>query len=139
VILSAPMLATPAKANPALPGLIERYGDLRADHARAQRLGNPDQQRLERQASELFARITAMLRPAEPSAATDALAGLNLRAYHGDPTACTPYVVVDLHGVSVGVQRRACDLYVHVDTSETPDQVVAVEINGGGENDYATR
>jgi hypothetical protein len=139
VILSAPMLATPAEANPALPGLIERYGDLRADHERAQRLGDPDQQRLEQQAGELFARITAMLRPADPNAATDALAGLNLRAYHDDPTARTPHVVVDLHGVSLGVQRRASDLYVHIDTSETPDKVVAVEINGGGENDYATR
>lgn len=139
MLIAAPMLATPAVTDPALPGLVERYGDLRADHMRAYRQGDPDQHRLERQATELLARITDMLRPAEPSAATEALHGLNLRAYHDDPTASTTYVVVELHGASIGVQRRAHDLYVHVDTSETPDQVVAVEINGGGEHDYPTR
>jgi hypothetical protein len=139
MLISAPMLATAAETDAALPGLIERYGDLRADHMRAYRQGDPDQHRLGRQADEPFARITEMLRPAERSAATDALHGLNLRAYHDDPTAGTTYVVVDLHGASIGVQRRARDLYVHIDTSETPDQVVAVEINGGGEHDYPTR
>ncbi len=137
--LPAPTITATRETDPSLLGLIERYGDVRADHMRAYRQGDLSQGRLERRAGELFARIAAMLRPADATAATDALAALNPRAYDDDPTARTAYVVVDLHGVSVGVQRRAHDLYVHVDTSETPDQVVAVEINGGGENDYPTR
>lgn len=68
------------------------------------------------------------------------LAGLNPRGYdEGEPGDRTPYHVVDLHGVSIGVKRREHDLYVHVDTTETPDEVVAVEINGGGECDHQVR
>jgi len=73
-------------------------------------------------------------------AETGALAALRLRAYTDrEPEDVTDYVVVDLHGVSIGVKRRSRDLYLHVDTSETPDEVVAVEINGGGEIDYPVR
>lgn len=75
-----------------------------------------------------------------PGPAADALAGLHLRVYAADePGDRTAYVVLDLHGASVGVKRRASDLYLHVDTSETPDQVLAVEINGGGEHEYPVR
>lgn len=70
-------------------------------------------------------------------AARRALAALRLRVWDDrEPGDRTDYAVLDLHGVSIGVKRRARDLYVHVDTSETPDQVVAVEINGGGEHDH---
>ena len=70
-------------------------------------------------------------------AARCALAALRLRVWeHREPGDRTDYAVLDLYGVSIGVKRRDRDLYVHVDTSETPDQVVAVEINGGGEHDY---
>jgi hypothetical protein len=68
------------------------------------------------------------------------LATLNARAYDGDePGTCTPYYVVDLHGVSIGVKRRTRDLYVHIDTTETPDRTIAIEINGGGEHDHPAR
>jgi hypothetical protein len=46
--------------------------------------------------------------------------------------------VLDLHGVSIGVQRRPDALYVHLDTSETNDTMIAVEINGGGEHEHPT-
>ncbi len=81
-------------------------------------------------------------------AAADALIGryedlmefLKLRTYtdeHGPsyPGALSEYVVVDLvEGVSTAMQRRADDLYVHVDTTEAPDAVIDFEINsiGGG-------
>jgi hypothetical protein len=69
------------------------------------------------------------------------LAALNPRAYddQGEPGDRTAYHVVDLHGVSIGVRRRQHDLYVHIDTTETPDELVAVEINGGGEHDHPAR
>jgi hypothetical protein len=73
-------------------------------------------------------------------AVAQALAALRLRVHDDqEPGDRTDYVVVDLHGVSIGVKRRAHDLYLHIDTSETPDEVVAVEINGGGEIDYPVR
>ncbi|MEN3308855.1 MAG: hypothetical protein V7603_5057 [Micromonosporaceae bacterium] len=141
---SAP--TTPASARPADPallGLIRSHGDLRADHMRAYREDADDADRLARQADELLARITAMLPAAADPDEAHALANLCLRAYTGQPPSYpgsrTPYVVVAIHGVSVAVQRRARDLYVHLDTSETEDKVVAVEINGGGEHDYALR
>ncbi|MFI9640863.1 hypothetical protein ACIG87_12485 [Micromonospora sp. NPDC051925] len=66
---------------------------------------------------------------------------LNLRVYPGDATAGdrTAYVVLDVHGVSIGVKRRAADLYLHADTTETDDRLIAFEINGGGETDRPTR
>jgi hypothetical protein len=79
------------------------------------------------------------LGPIEP-ALTDVLTRLNLRIYRRDHSAGdrTDYVVLDVHGVSIGVQRRARDLYLHADTSETGDQSIAFEINGGGEIDHPT-
>nr|WP_203761676.1 hypothetical protein [Actinoplanes deccanensis] len=66
------------------------------------------------------------------------LRGLNLRIYPGRPADGdrSDYVVLDLNGVSIGVQRRAKALYLHADTTETSDKAVAFEVNGGGENDY---
>ncbi|MEV8515898.1 hypothetical protein [Dactylosporangium sp. NPDC051484] len=66
---------------------------------------------------------------------------LNVRVYPPEPAAAgsTGYVVLDVHGVSVGVQRRANDLYLHIDTTDTPDRVIAFEINGLGETDHPTR
>ncbi|GAA4442582.1 hypothetical protein [Phytohabitans houttuyneae] len=133
MLLAAPITAQPAAFDPSLPGLVRHYGDLRADLARAAR--RDEQARLNGQAAELYARITAMLHPGERTVATDALAALNLRAYPGGPGDLTAYVVVDVHGVSIGVRRRTRDLYVHLDTTETPDSVLAVEVNGGGETD----
>ena len=80
------------------------------------------------------------LGPVEPVLA-DVLDHLNLRIYPpnraaGDRSA---YVVLDLYGVSIGLQRRAADLYLHADTTETDDDLVAFEINGGGEIDHPTR
>ena len=49
------------------------------------------------------------------------------------------YVVLDLHGVSIGAQRRKDDLYLHADTSETADLTTAFEVNGLGEHDHPTR
>ncbi|MDI6101185.1 hypothetical protein QLQ12_21455 [Actinoplanes sp. NEAU-A12] len=79
------------------------------------------------------------LGPIEP-ALTDVLTHLNLRIYRRDHAAGdrTDYVVLDVHGVSIGVQRREGDLYLHADTSETNDAVIAFEINGGGEIDHPT-
>lgn len=64
---------------------------------------------------------------------------LNLRVYPGEAGDRTAYVVLDVHGVSIGVKRRADGLYLHVDTTETDDQLIAFEINGGGETDHPTR
>jgi hypothetical protein len=69
----------------------------------------------------------------------DALTHLRLRVYHRDAEAGdrTDYVVLDMHGVSIGVKRRAGDLYLHVDTTETDDTLIAFEINGTGEVDHS--
>ncbi|WP_431937079.1 hypothetical protein [Micromonospora sp. RP3T] len=69
----------------------------------------------------------------------EVLTRLNLRVYPGEPGDRTDYVVLDVHGVSIGVQRRADDLYLHADTTETDDRFIAFEINGGGEIDHPTR
>jgi hypothetical protein len=65
---------------------------------------------------------------------------LNLRLYPAPPddTTATAYVVLDIHGVSLGLQRRSTDLYLHADTTETGDRCIAFEINGGGEIDHPT-
>ncbi|OJF13136.1 hypothetical protein [Couchioplanes caeruleus] len=88
-------------------------------------------------------RLTAALRalgPVEPALA-DVLDHLNLRLYPRDHTAGdhSAYVVLDLHGVSLGAQRRAGGLYLHADTSESDDDLIHFEINGGGEADHPTR
>ncbi|WP_212820396.1 hypothetical protein [Polymorphospora rubra] len=90
--------------------------------------------------SQQFAGALALLGSVDPVCA-EVLARLNLRVYPGDATAGdrTAYVVLDVHGVSIGVKRRAGDLYLHADTTETPDEVIAFEINGGGEIDHPTR
>ncbi|WP_332308198.1 hypothetical protein [Salinispora pacifica] len=77
--------------------------------------------------------------PIEP-ALIEAVNHLNLRLYPRDHQAGdrSAYVVLDLHGVSIGVKRRTDDLYLHADTSETSDQRIAFEINGGGETDHPT-
>jgi hypothetical protein len=84
-------------------------------------------------AVELLNRIA----PLDPVIAA-VLRGLNLRIYPGHPNHGdrSNYVVLDLHGISIGVQRRAETLYLHVDTSETSDESIAFEVNGCGENDY---
>jgi hypothetical protein len=69
----------------------------------------------------------------------DILDRLNLRVYPPQSgTESTEYLLLDLFDVSIGVQRRANDLYLHLDTTETPDRTVAVEINGGGETNHPT-
>ena len=80
------------------------------------------------------------LGPIEP-ALTAVLSDLNLRVYRRDHAAGdrTDYVVLDIHGASIGVQRRARDLYLHADTTETDDAVIVFEVNGGGESDHLTR
>lgn len=80
------------------------------------------------------------LGPVEPVLA-DVLDHLNLRIYPRDRAAGdrSAYVVLDLHGVSIGARRRAFDLYLHADTSETDDYFIAFEINGGGEVDHQIR
>jgi hypothetical protein len=70
---------------------------------------------------------------------SDVLRELCLRVYPAAPgSADSDYIVLDLHGVSIGVQRRPDALYVHLDTSETNDTMIAVEINGGGEQVHPT-
>lgn len=80
------------------------------------------------------------LGPVEPVLA-DVLYHLNLRIYPRDDEKRdrSAYVVLDLHGVSIGAQRRAGDVYLHADTSEADDYFIAFEINGGGETDHPTR
>jgi hypothetical protein len=81
----------------------------------------------------------ASLGPVNPVCA-EVLTRLKLRVYTGDAQAGdrTGYVVLDIHGVSVGVQRRVDDLYLHADTTETDDRLIAFEVNGGGETDHPT-
>ena len=71
----------------------------------------------------------------------DVLRNLHLRIYPGDRAsgAVTDYVVLDLHGVSIGALRRDHDFYLHADTTETPDRIIAFEVNGSGEHDHPTR
>lgn len=80
------------------------------------------------------------LGPVEPVLA-DVLNHLNLRIYPRDDEKRdrSAYVVLDLHGVSIGLQRRAGELYLHADTTETDDDLIAFEINGGGEIDRSIR
>ena len=71
---------------------------------------------------------------------SDVLRNLHLRVYPGDrTTGASDYVVLDLHGVSIGAMRRANDFYLHADTTDTTDRVIAVEVNGLGEHDHPTR
>ncbi|HEY4377863.1 MAG TPA: hypothetical protein VGM93_11930 [Acidimicrobiales bacterium] len=89
-------------------------------------------------ARQLVAAITA-LGPLDPEL-VEVITHLNLRVYPREAGSSdhTSYVVLDVHGVSIGVQRRAHDLYLHADTTETPDRVIAFEINGHGETDHPT-
>jgi hypothetical protein len=84
--------------------------------------------------------VHAVLRGPITAPLVDALTQLQLRVYQGDDAAGdrTDYVVLDIHGVSIGLKRRATDLYLHVDTTETDDHVIAFEINGTGETDHPT-
>ncbi|WP_433530261.1 hypothetical protein ACQPYA_29485 [Micromonospora sp. CA-263727] len=79
----------------------------------------------------------ALLGPVDPVCA-EVIGRLNLRVYPGEPGDRTAYVVLDVHGVSIGVKRRADDLYLHADTTETDDRLIAFEVNGGGEVDHPT-
>lgn len=97
------------------------------------------------EASQVFLdgrRLSAALHAAGPiePALIEAVNHLNLRIYPRDHQAGdrSAYVVLDMHGVSIGVKRRTGDLYLHADTSETSDQRIAFEINGGGETDHST-
>ena len=47
--------------------------------------------------------------------------------------------MLDLHGVSIGAMRRDHDFYLHADTTETNDRIIAFEVNGSGEHDHPTR
>ncbi len=49
------------------------------------------------------------------------------------------YIVLDLHGVSIGARRRHNDFYLHADTTETNDRIIAFEVNSSGEHDHPTR
>jgi hypothetical protein len=71
----------------------------------------------------------------------DVLRHLHLRVYpiNRATGAVTDYIVLDLHGVSIGALRREHDLYLHADTTETPDRIIAFEVNGLGEHDHPTR
>src|SRR5690349_1577227 len=71
----------------------------------------------------------------------DVLRNLHLRVYpiNRASGAVTDYVVLDLHGVSIGAMRRANDFYLHADTTETLDRIIAFEVNGSGEHDHPTR
>ena len=84
-----------------------------------------------------LAGVLALLGPVDPVCA-EVISRLNLRVYPGEPGDCTAYVVFDVHGVSIGVKRRAGDLYLHADTTETDDRLIAFEINGDGEIDHLT-
>ncbi|MGI5525824.1 hypothetical protein ACQEUX_33470 [Micromonospora sp. CA-259024] len=87
--------------------------------------------------AEQLAGALALLGSIDPVCA-DVLARLNLRVYPGEPGDRTAYVVLDVHGVSIGVKRRADGLYLHADTTETDDRLIAFEINGYGETDHLT-
>ncbi|MFI6242804.1 hypothetical protein ACIBEF_23300 [Micromonospora sp. NPDC050795] len=87
--------------------------------------------------TEQLAEALALLGSIDPVCA-DVLTRLNLRVYPGEPGDRTAYVVLDVHGVSIGVKRRAADLYLHADTTETDDRLIAFEVNGGGEIDHPT-
>ena len=71
----------------------------------------------------------------------DVLRNMHLRVYPGQPGDGdrSDYIVLDLHGVSIGARRREHDFYLHADTTETPDRVIAFEVNGLGEHDHPTR
>ncbi|BCJ51796.1 hypothetical protein Asp14428_32710 [Actinoplanes sp. NBRC 14428] len=71
----------------------------------------------------------------------DVLRNLHLRVYpiNRATGAVTDYVLLDLHGVSIGALRREHDFYLHADTTETPDRTIAFEVNGLGEHDHPTR
>jgi hypothetical protein len=70
----------------------------------------------------------------------DVLKGMHLRIYPGQPNEGdrSAYIVLDLHGVSIGARRREHDFYLHADTTETNDRIIAFEVNGGGEHDHPT-
>jgi hypothetical protein len=71
----------------------------------------------------------------------EVLRNLHLRVYpiNWATGAVTDYVVLDLHGVSIGALRREHDFYLHADTTETPDRIIAFEVNGLGDHDHPTR
>jgi hypothetical protein len=86
-----------------------------------------------------WAAALAALGEVEPVLAT-VLANLKLKVYPGDArcgdrNAC---VVLDVHSVSIGIQRRLFGLYLHADTSETGDRFIAFETNGTGETHRST-
>ncbi len=70
----------------------------------------------------------------------DVLGGMHLRVYPGHTAEGdrSDYIVLDLHGLSIGA-RRQNDFYLHADTSETSDRIIAFEVNGSGEHDHPTR
>ena len=70
----------------------------------------------------------------------DVLRNLHLRVYPGQPGDGdrSDYIVLDLHGVSIGARRRDHDFYLHADTTETNNRIIAFEVNGSGEHDHPT-
>lgn len=84
--------------------------------------------------------VLALVSDLDPVIA-DVLRHLHLRVYPVNRAtgAVTDYVVLDLHGVSIGALRRQNDFYLHADTTDTTDRVIAVEVNGLGEHDHPTR
>ncbi len=69
------------------------------------------------------------------------LRSLHLRVYPGQTAEGerSDYIVLDLHGVSIGARRRHNDFYLHADTTETNDRIIAFEVNSSGEHDHPTR
>ncbi|HZO65235.1 MAG TPA: hypothetical protein VFB74_09540 [Kribbellaceae bacterium] len=71
------------------------------------------------------------------------LAALRLRTYEAEPGTDDrgEQVVVTVYGVDLSIRRRDDGLFVHVDSSDMPDEYERLtgEVNCGGENVYDER
>jgi hypothetical protein len=65
------------------------------------------------------------------AAEAKACAALNLRTYPAEDGDRSPRTVVDLHGVTVDVQRRADHTTVDLNTDDVPDEYAPVRVNLG--------
>lgn len=75
--------------------------------------------------------------------ARDLLAALHLRTYPAEPGTDDrgEQVVVTVYGVDLSIRRRDDGLFVHVDSSDMPDEYVRLigEVNCAGESVYDER